>query len=144
MRIVRVTEGVCGVLASVLGLAALWLAFWGPIGTSCTSSTVSGGASQTCNQVSYIAENGLYGVLPAIIGFVIVYVALGLGAALHGWRGTREGRGMLWVATALLVFGNFLTILDIGVFLLPSTLLALVASVLAAIGPRHAATPLAA
>lgn len=46
---------------------------------------------------------------------------------------------MLWVATVLLVFGNFLTLLSIGVFLLPSTLLALVASVRAAIGRREPA-----
>lgn len=140
MRVVRTIEGVCGVLAGVLGLAGLGIAFWAPGEVSCTSTTTSEGATtQTCHMVSYIAANGLSGVLPVIVGFAIVLVALALGAALHGWRGAREGRGMLWVATALLVFGNFLTLLSIGVFLLPSTLLALVASVLAAIGRREPA-----
>lgn len=140
MRNVRAVEGVCGVLSGVLGLAGLGVAFWAPGDVSCSSTTTSSGSvTQTCHTVSYIAANGLSGALPVIVGFAIVFVALALGAALHGWRGAREGRAMLWVATVLLVFGNVLTILSIGVFLLPSTLLALVASVLAAIGRREPA-----
>jgi hypothetical protein len=139
MRIARTIEGICGVLSGVVGLAALGVAFWAPGNTSCTSTTTSDGAiTQVCRNVSYIAANGITGVLPAIIGFAIVFVVIALGAALHGWRGVREGRGMLWVATVLLAFGTFLTILDIGVFLLPSTLLALAASVLAFAGRRRA------
>ena len=139
MRIMRTIEGICGILSGVLGLTALGVAFWAPIGTSCASTTVIGDATQACTPVSYVAENGITGVLPAIIGFAIVFVVIALGAALHGWWGVREGRGMLWVATVLLAFGNFLTILDIGVFLLPSTALALVASVLALVGRQRAA-----
>lgn len=140
MRIVRTIEGICGVLSGALGLAALGVAFWAPGGTTCSTTITAGGsATQTCAAVSYIAENGLSGILPIIIGFSIVFVVIALGAALHGWWGVREGRGMLWVATAVLAFGNFLTILDIGVFLLPSTLLALVASLLAIVGRRRAA-----
>lgn len=139
MRIMRTIEGICGVLSGLLGLVALGVAFWAPIGTSCASTTVPGEAAEACAPASYVAVNGLTSVLPVLVGFAIVFVLLALGAALHGRWGVREGRGMLWVATVLLAFGNVLTILDIGVFLLPCTLLALVASGLAVVGRRRAA-----
>lgn len=144
MRIVRTIEGVCGVLSGVAGLAALGVAFWAPLDAFCSSATgTDGTTTQYCGPTSYVAANGIAGVVPVLIGFGIVFVAVALGAARHAWSGGRAGRGMLWVATAFLVFGNILTLLSIGVFLFPSTALALVASILAIVG-RRAATPLAA
>ena len=123
MRISRWIEFVCGPLCGILGLLALVVAFFGP-GISYQRGTSSGATFSGVS--SYAQVNG--DVLPYFVLFGLPLVGVALGATLHTQRGSSAGQILLWVSTAILMLLVGLTILSIGLFFLPSLVLALITS----------------
>ena len=65
-------------------------------------------------------------------------IGVAVSAVVHSRTGGSGWRIVLWVATAVIVSLTFLTLFSIGLFLLPSTLFALLASALS-LGAKRAA-----
>jgi len=142
MTIVRRIELVCGVLAGIAGLAGVWVFFYLPIGTECTSSS---SGSNVCAPISYVAANGAGSAIPYWLVFGAFCLIVILGAVFHSLSGRGAWNGVLWTGAVLLLASSILGGFSIGFFLLPGALLALVAAILSSVaGHRHAnATPAA-
>ncbi|SRR5258708_4839468 len=136
MRPLQRFEAACGLIAALLGLVALASTLLGPLYQTASSSTASGSVTRgTANLIQV-------GVQPVTVVFfgllLLVLIGVSGGAWLHSRTGENRWRRLLWIATAVLVAFLVLTLLSIGLFVLPSTLFALVASALS-FGPRRIA-----
>lgn len=151
MGILRRVELILGVLTAVLGLATLAFALGAPLGTStrsCTTSQTIGQPPQVdCSQagtwqVSLIQTQGLLSLLPAILIFSSILLAI-LGFSLtHRRSGSRASLTFLWIFTALLWVMMVLAGFSIGLFFFPTAVLALVTAILASIaGTRRQPMP---
>jgi hypothetical protein len=78
------------------------------------------------------------GALVALGILVLGLIAVAVSAMLYSRTGGSGWRIVLWVVTMFLVIMTFITGFSIGVFLLPSTLLALLASSFSLSGRRAA------
>lgn len=130
MRVGKIELGL-GIASAVLGCVAVAFAFFGP--GYCSSDP-----TPVC--VSVVEEQGLGTFLPLLTIFGLLFAGIAFGAATHARRGSRGGLALLGLCTVLLLALTFLSILSIGVFLLPSLLLAFIALVLglATLGDRNA------
>ena len=116
-------EAVCGLLAALLGLSGLAYALFGPT----YSFTNSSGQSGTANLV----QVGIEPVTLIILGILVLgFIGVAASALVHGRTGGHGWRVVLWVSTVVLVILTILSLLSIGVLLLPGTLFALLASAL--------------
>ena len=128
----RRIEAICGVAAGALGLLALGVALFAPLGTTsgCTTSLSPDGVTQadcSTTSMSLVQVQGLVSLLPAIILFAVPLIGIAAFALLHSL-----GRGslvLLWISVAVLWVAMFLAILSIGIFFAPSALLALFAAI---------------
>jgi hypothetical protein len=135
----RRIEAVCGVAAGALGLVALGVALFAPLGTmsGCVTSLSPDGATRTdCSttSVSIVQAQGLVSLLPAIILFAAPVIGIAVFAVRHS-----VGRGSLvplWIGVAVLYVAMVLAILSIGIFFAPSALLALLAAITGSL-PSH-------
>lgn len=130
----RRNEIVIGVLAGVLGLALLVFVVFGPsYGTSSTDATTGRTVVGTASMVQI-------GLDPRALAFILAMgacmVAVAVASFQHG-RGGSAWLRLLYVGAGLLVVGVFLSIASIGILLLPSTALAVVAAVMGRAAGRH-------
>jgi hypothetical protein len=139
----RRIEFIAGILTATLGAAGLAFALGAPLGTESRGCSTSGGIGQPsvvdCSQaytrqVSAIEIQGLASLLPAILIFSSILLAIAGFAVVHSQSGARSSLVFLWIFTALLWAMMLLAALSIGVFLLPAALLALLTAILASGG----------
>jgi hypothetical protein len=138
----RRIEAISGIAAAALGLVALGVALFAPLGTQsgCTSSLTPDEGTQTdcsTSSVNILQIQGLVSLLPAIILFSAPLIGVAVFALLHSL-----GRGSLiplWISVAVLCVAIFLAILSIGIFFAPSALLALLAAITSSLPDRRGA-----
>jgi hypothetical protein len=139
----RKLEAACGLVAALAGCLVLAFTLFGPSYSfqSCSgygndSSNISSCQTGTANLLQV-------GIQPiTIVAFCILLLGL-IGVAVSAVVHSRTGgsgwwRIVLWVSTAVIVILTFLSLFSIGLFLLPSTLFALLASAFS-LGARRAA-----
>lgn len=114
----RRVEVLAGVTAGALGIVGWLYALFGPVYTS------SEGSHASVVQMSLNLTSATFFVvmLLSIIGVVV-------GAYLHGKQRWAAGLIVLWFSTALFLVGTVLSGFSVGLFFLPATLAALIASV---------------
>ncbi len=122
-----------GLLATVLGIVGLAYAVLGGTGSfqSDTSQVSTDGTvtRTTIAGTTSLAEHGVSPVTVLFVGIVLFCLAgTATGAYLHSRWEDRVGFVVLWICAALLVVGSLLSGFSIGLFLLPSALLALFAA----------------
>ena len=125
------SEAACGLVAALFGFLGLAYALFGPVYRFESSSGQSGTANLL--QVG-IQPSALIVLCILLLGLIGVAVS----AVVHSRTGGSGWRIVLWVSTAVIVILTFLTLPSIGVFLLPGTLFALLASAFS-LGARRAA-----
>jgi hypothetical protein len=140
MRIARWVEGVCGVLAALAGLAAVvWLLFGPPAyaGQSCTAPQP--GQPMVCVDTTrtLIEENGATAIFDLALVALLV-VGVGAAAVWHARTGRPGARVALWLCAVILAMFSILSGFSIGLYLLPSAGLGLLAA-LASLGNRSVA-----
>src|SRR5258708_6578141 len=123
-------EAACGLLAALFGFLGLAYVLFGPVYRFESSSGQSGTANLL--QVG-IQPSALIALCILSLGLIGVAIS----AVVHSRTGGRGWRIVLWISTAVIVILTLLSLLSIGVFLLPSTLFALLASALS-FGVRRA------
>jgi hypothetical protein len=124
----RRLERICGVLGGVLGLIALGVALFAPLGTTCIDTTIPGmGAG--CHATSLVQIESLSNLAFAITLFGVLSLGILLFAVWHSVNRSLAALVLLWVCTVLLWGATLLAALSIGVFFLPADALALVASI---------------
>jgi phosphoglycerol transferase MdoB-like AlkP superfamily enzyme len=124
-------EAACGLVAALLGFPGLAFALFGPVYRFESSSGQSGTANLL--QVG-IQPSALIALCILSLGLIGVAVS----AVVHSRTGGRGWRIVLWIATAVIVILTLLSLPSIGVFLLPSTPFALLASTFS-LGTRRTA-----
>ncbi len=135
-------EAACGLVAALVGFLGLAYALFGPTYSfqSCSgygndSSKISSCQTGTANLLQVgIPPSAIVALCILLLGLIGVAVS----AVVHSRTGGSGWRIVLWVSTAVIVILTFLTGFSIGVFLLPSTLFALLASALS-FGAKRAA-----
>ncbi|HEV2236134.1 MAG TPA: hypothetical protein VGR57_05665 [Ktedonobacterales bacterium] len=132
MRIVRWVEGICGGLATLAGLIAVAALLNGPAyaGQSCTLQ--SPGQPPVCVSTTrtLVEVNGATAIFDLTLVVVLV-VGVGACAVWHARGGRRGARAALWAFAVLLLAFALLSGFTIGLFLLPSALLGLLAALFA-------------
>jgi hypothetical protein len=140
----RRLEVICGLAAGALGLLALGVALFAPLGTmsGCTTSLAPDGVTRTDCSTTHmgIAQiQGLVSLLPAIILIAAPLIGIAVFAVRHS-----VGRGSLvplWISVAVLYVAMVLAILSIGIFFAPSALLALLAAITGSLPDRRGTLP---
>jgi hypothetical protein len=121
-------ELVAALLAAVLGAGAVLFVLLGPLYATQGGSASSDGTVTSVSGSASLLEAGLDPLTATIFAMaVLAAVGIGLGGVLHVRRGWTAGRALLAISTAALFGVAVLGILSIGVFLMPSTLLGVVA-----------------
>jgi hypothetical protein len=116
-------EAACGLLAALFGLLGLAYALFGPTYSFANSSGQSGTAN--------LVQVGIQPVTLIILGILVLgLIGVAVGAVLHSRTGSSGWRVVLWVSNIVLLILTFLSLLSIGVLLLPGTLFALLTSTL--------------
>jgi hypothetical protein len=124
-------EAACGLVAALVGCLGLAYALFGPVYRFESSSGQSGTANLL--QVG-IQPSALIALCILVLGLIGVAVS----PVVHSRTGSSGWRIVLWISTTVIVILTFLALPSIGVFLLPGTLFALLASALS-LGARRAA-----
>jgi hypothetical protein len=124
-------EAACGLVAALFGFLGLAFALFGPVYRFESSSGQSGTANLL--QVG-IPPSALIALCILSLGLIGVAVS----AVVHSRTGGRGWRITLWISTAVIVILTLLSLPSTGVLLLPSTLLALLASTFS-LGTRRTA-----
>jgi hypothetical protein len=140
MRSARWVESIGGVLAMLAGLAAVVYLLFGPGYASETCTIDSPGQPPVCVTATrtLIEVNGATAIFDLAL-VVILVMGVGIGAVWHARTGQPVARGVLWGCAVVLLVFAILSGFSIGLFLLPSAALALVAA-LASLGNRPAAS----
>jgi hypothetical protein len=132
----RRVELVCGVLAGVLGLSALGIGLFAPLGTECVDTTAPGSQS-SCFHASQVQMQGLLSLSFAITLFGGLALGIALFAAWHSLTRSLPALIVLWGCTVLLYFATLLALLSIGVLLVPADVFALAASIAGTVAARQ-------
>jgi hypothetical protein len=131
MRNLRRFEAACGLVAALVGFLGVAYALFGPTYSFQNSSSQTGMAN--------LLQVGVPpGAIVALGILSLGLIGVAVSAVVHSRTGGSGWRIVLWASTAVIVMLTFLTGFSIGVFLLPSTLFALLASALS-LGVRRAA-----
>ena len=142
MRNLRRFEAACGLVAALVGCLVLAFTLFGPVysfqscsGNSTDASTMSSCQTGTAN----LLQVGIQPItLVALCILLLGLIGVAVSAVVHSRTGGSGWRIVLWVSTVVIVILTSLTIWSIGLFLLPSTLFALLASALS-LGARRSA-----
>ncbi len=124
-------EAACGLVAALVGCLGLAYALFGPVYRFESSSGQSGTAN--------LLQVGIQ--LSALIALCILLlgpIGVAVSVVVHSRTGSSGWRIVLWISTTVIVILTFLALPSIGVFLLPGTLFALLASALS-LGVRRVA-----
>lgn len=124
----RRLELICGVLSGALGLAALGVGLFAPLGTECIDTTAPG-SQAGCFPVSQVQVQGLASLAFAITLFGGLSLGIALFALWHSLAPSLPALILLWVCTVLLWGATLLALLSIGVLFVPADVLALVACI---------------
>jgi hypothetical protein len=117
-----------GLAAGLLGLLGLGYALLGPTGRYVRSSATPGGpVIRTTGTTSLLETQGLP---PFIVIMAIGVIGVAAAAVLDTQQPSRISLALLWGLSLLVVGGAALSLLSIGLFLLPAALLALIAAFL--------------
>src|SRR5262245_32409209 len=119
MALSRRIEAICGVAAATLGLITLGVALFAPLGaqSGCTTPLSPDGAPQTdCSTVavSIAQAQGLASLIPVIVIFSLILIAIAVFAVLHS--AGRVSIALLWISVALLWGAMIVSLLSIGIF----------------------------
>jgi hypothetical protein len=108
-------ESVSGIVAGTLGLAALSYAIFGPVYRTGMQGTAS------------ISEVGLHplGVIIMLI-LLVSFVCQAIFAVLHNRIGKQQWRVLLGISTTFIVLLTLLSLLSIGILLIPGTLFSVI------------------
>lgn len=133
MRISRRLELVSGLASGVIGLLIVGYVLFGPFYSTETGACPTGSAGTTCASTSGSASLLQRGIDPITLLYlsILSLVLLGIGASaiLYSRSGRFLWQTCLWASTGLLMVGAFIGLASIGLFLLPSILLAVFACV---------------
>lgn len=141
--VARQMEILGGIAASLLGLAASAYLLTAP--NQSMSSSTSCLAQGVCQEITTGSPSPLLadplgtlltGILP-----LAFFGLLAFSFVRHSRTGAPVWRAWLWGMSLLLVVFSILGALSIGLFFLPSALLALLAAICSSFGPTHAAEP---
>jgi hypothetical protein len=139
MRNRRRFEAACGLAAALLGFLGIAFTLFGPVYSfhSCSGNGTDISSCQT--GTANLIQIGIQPItLVALCILLLGLIGVAVSAVVHSRTGASGWRTVLWASTAVIVMLTFLTVLSIGLFLLPSTLFALLASALS-LGVRRAA-----
>ena len=140
MRNLRRFEAACGLVAALVGCLVLAFTLFGPSYSyqSCSgndASNISSCQTGTAN----LLQVGIQPITLVALGILLLgLIGVAVSAVVHSRTGAGGWRIVLWASTAVIVMLTCLTVWSIGLFLLPSTLFALLASALS-LGARRAA-----
>jgi hypothetical protein len=138
MRNLRRFEAACGLVTALVGCLALAFTLFGPVYSfhSCTGNGTDISSCQT--GTANLLQIGIQPLTLVALGILLLgLIGVAVSAVVHGRTGASGWRIVLWASTAVIVMLTCLTVLSIGLFLLPSTLFALLASALS-LGVRRA------
>lgn len=142
MRNLRRFEAACGLVAALVGCLALAFTLFGPVYSfqSCSGNGTDASNMSSCQTgTANLLQVGIQPItLVALCILLLGLIGVAVSAVVHSRTGASGWRIVLWASTAVIVMLTFLTGLSIGLFLLPSTLFALLASALS-LGVRRAA-----
>jgi TctA family transporter len=131
MRNLQRFEAACGLVAALLGFLGVAYALFGPTYSFQNSSGQTGTAN--------LLQVGIPpGAIVALCILSLGLIGVATGAVLHSRTRENWWRIVLLISTVVMVAFLVLTLLSIGLLLLPATLFALVASALS-LGVRRAA-----
>ena len=149
MRAARLVELICGMASGVWGWLVLVFFLFGPSytgsgsGESCSSDPGGTTVCTTLPTTTFHASALDLGLDPVakfwLSVMVLVLGAVALSAMLHSRTGSVALRGVLFASTGFLLFLTCLSIASIGLLLLPSLALAIVAAAAATRSPQLAA-----
>jgi hypothetical protein len=125
--ILRRIELVCGVLGGLLGLAALAVGLFAPMGTSCTSLGTT--PVDSCRSVSVVENQGLASLWLAIALFGGLSLAVLIFSLWHSLAPNLPLLILLWLAVGSLCVVTILALLSIGILFLPGDALAVTAAI---------------
>jgi hypothetical protein len=141
MKKAHLVELICGLAAGAWGLLALAFFLFGPSytgGSSGQTCSANPDGTTTCTthpETIFHASALQLGLSPDarfwLSLMMLVLGAIAVSAMLHSRTGSATLRGILVACTSLLCFLTCLGIFSVGLFLLPSLALAIIASVAA-------------
>lgn len=142
-NVARQIEVLGGVAASLLGLAASVYLLTAP--NQGMSGSTSCNAQGVCQEIitgspSPLLADPVGTLLTAILPLAF-FGLLAFSFVRHSRTGAPIWRAWLWGMSLLLAVFSILGMLSIGLFFLPSALLALLAAICSSFGPTHAAEP---
>ncbi len=127
----RWIECISGLLSCILGFLALGIQFFAP---GVTYVTGSSNGTSVSGVTSYAQVSG--NVVYLILLFGLPLIGIGFGAVRHALYVSSPARILLLISTLLLAALSVLALLSIGPSLLPSVVLAFVASALSFVNRR--------
>ncbi|HEX6777030.1 MAG TPA: hypothetical protein VF099_02460, partial [Ktedonobacterales bacterium] len=141
--VARQVEILGGVAASLLGLAASAYLLTAP--NQSMSGNTSCNAQGVCQEIitgspSPLLADPLGTLLTAILPLAF-FGLLAFSFVRHSQTGASIWRAWMWGMSLLLVAFSILGMLSIGLFFVPSALLALLAAICSSFGPTHAVEP---
>jgi hypothetical protein len=123
-------ERFAGLLTAFLGVGGAVLALFAPVNSNQECTATAEGAS-TCTSWSTSLWQDNHGAATTVLAIVTTVVLLVGASALADSQSAKRPRLLLVSATAVLSLLTFVTMFSVGVFILPATLAALVASIAA-------------
>ena len=146
----RTTEVAAAVGAAIVGAASMLFVLIAPTvstmsGTSAVvaadGSLVQAGSTGTVETHSLMEDGAEGAVIVALVILAMMFAWLVVAAFLHGHAGGFRSSLPIWIPAVLLCVFVFLTGFSIGLFFVPSALLALIAAIAATGHARSARTP---
>ena len=142
MRNLRRFEAACGLVAALVGCLVLAFTLFGPTYSFQSCSGYSNDSSNMNSCQTGTANLLQVGIQPitivALCILLLGLIGIAVSAVVHSRTGGSGWRIALWVSTVVIVILTLLTVWSIGLYLLPSTLFALLASEFS-LGARRAA-----
>ena len=139
---IRTLEAACGLVAALVGCLVLAITLFGPSYSweSCSGYGNDASNIRSCQTgTANLLQVGIQpSTLVALCILLLGLIGVAVSAVVHSRTGAGGWRIVLWVETAFIVILTFLSLFSIGLFLLPSTLFALLASAFS-LGARRAA-----
>ena len=123
-------ERFAGLLTAFLGVGGAVLALFAPLNSNQECTATADGAS-TCTSWSTSLWQDNHGAAVTVLAVITAVVLLVGAGAVADSQSAKRRRLLLISATAVLSLLTFLTMFSVGVFILPATLGAIVASIAA-------------
>ncbi|HUG16812.1 MAG TPA: hypothetical protein VMM78_17530 [Thermomicrobiales bacterium] len=127
----RRIEMLSGLAAGLIGVATLLFTLYGPTGRIESAETRPDGTIVTSSGATSMLESQSFSVV--LILFLTVMTVSLFGVAFGSWThatsGSAAGFTLLWLSTIALAGGAMLSLLSIGLFFMPSVLLAIIACI---------------